>query len=246
MSDQPPGPPSAPDAAGRAAPRAPRVGSAGERHRRLEHLAHAFGADDDLPIDPELGPDDESRPSPEHRRPAVPVHHHRAHPVVLGAIFVGGFLGTLGRYGVGHALPSASGHFPTATFVVNTSGALVLGLALTVLLERLRRAPRLLRPFAVTGVLGGWTTYSSLIVGTVTIGHLGHLALAAGYLAVTLLCGVTGVALGIGVARSRRLDALGNVAPDAWVPVGGDAGAADLADDGGAGAVLDERSGARR
>lgn len=186
-------------------------------YRRLEHLAHALGADDDLPIDPDLAPDDTGEPSRQHRsRPGGPPRTHRADPVVLAAIFVGGFLGTLGRYVVEDAWPSPAEHFPTATFVINTSGAFLLGLLLTVLLERLRSRHRLIRPFAVTGVLGGWTTYSTMVAGAVTIGHAGHLTLAAGYLALTLVCGITGVALGMALGRSRTLDGLAAVAPAVW------------------------------
>lgn len=221
MTDQPDGPLPAHDGAGppTVAGR-PRPPAAEHHYRRLEHLAHAIGAHDPLPIDPDLAPHDEARPSLEHRRPAVPVRHHRARPAVLAVIFVGGLLGTLGRYGVEQALRAPTGHFPTGTFVVNTTGAVLIGLIVTVLLERLRRPHPLVRPFAVTGILGGWTTYSTLVVGTVGIGHAGHLALAAGYLALTLVCGVVGATLGIALGRSRRLDALGAVAPEAWVPAG--------------------------
>ena len=201
-------------------------------HRRLEQLAHAIGADDDLPIDPDLGTEDAAAPSPRRPRPGRLARAHRAHPAILAVIFAGGFLGTLARYGVEPALPTAPAHFPTATFIVNTSGAFVLGLLLTVLLERVRRAGRLVRPFAVTGVLGGWTTYSTMVVESVTIGHAGRLALAAGYLALSLLCGVAGGALGIAFGRSRQLDALANVAPDVWrsSPLSDDRPGADSAD----------------
>lgn len=200
-------------------------------YRRLEHLAHALGADDDLPIDPDLSPDDDRLPSRHHRagaRGARPRRGgRRGDPWTLAVIFAGGFAGTLARYVVEDAWTSPAGHFPTATFAINTSGAFVLGLLLTVLLERLRARHRLVRPFAVTGVLGGWTTYSTMVVEAVTIGHAGDVTLAAGYLAVTLVCGITGVALGIALGRSRRLDGLTSVAPTAWVPVAtGEAAAA--------------------
>lgn len=195
-------------------------------YRRLEHLAHALGADDDLPVDPDLSPDADRLPSHHHRPGALAARGarprrggRRGDPWTLAVIFAGGFLGTLARYVVEDAWPSPAGHFPTATFTINTSGAFVLGLLLTVLLERLRARHRLVRPFAVTGVLGGWTTYSTMVAEAVTIGHTGDVTLAAGYLAVTLVCGITGVALGIALGRSRRLDGLTSVAPTAWVPV---------------------------
>jgi CrcB protein len=74
---------------------------------------------------------------------------------------------------------------------------------LTVLLERLPGRARLVRPFAAVGVLGGWTTYSTLVVESVALVRAGHASLAGGYLAATLVCGMTAAALGIGLGRSR-------------------------------------------
>lgn len=45
----------------------------------------------------------------------------------LGAIFVGGFVGTVGRAELALALPARAGAWPWATFVVNLVGALLLG-----------------------------------------------------------------------------------------------------------------------
>lgn len=167
---------------------------------RTGWLRQLVGADDPLPIDPDLGPEDLAPPVPGHRPSAA----------VLAAVLAGGFLGTLARYGVATAWPAGSDGFPAATFVINTSGAFALGVLLTVILERLpARRYRYLRPFAGTGLLGGWTTYSTLVVETATLGKGGDLALAAGYLALTLVCGVSAVTLGIAVGRVRTAVAAG-------------------------------------
>jgi CrcB protein len=169
---------------------------------KLRRLARLTGADDPLPIDPDLAPDDTGAPSTTHR--ATDARTHRAHPAVLAVILLGGFLGTLARYEVERAWPTPAGHFPTATFVINTSGSFLLGFVLTVVLERLGPARyRHLRPFAATGLLGGWTTYSTLVVEAVALGKAGDVALAGGYLAATIVCGVTAVALGIALGRVR-------------------------------------------
>jgi CrcB protein len=175
----------------------------GGAHRYAPHgIGHALGADDLLPIDPDLDPEDPGEPSRAHRAGGRP---HRLHPGVLAAIVAGGFLGTLGRYEVGVAWPTRSGHFPTAIFVINTTGAFLLGLVLTMLLERrpVDRFTHFARPFAATGVLGGWTTYSSLAVGAVTLAKGGDVAVGAGYLSATLVCGVSAVACGIALGRTR-------------------------------------------
>lgn len=170
------------------------------RPARLRRLAQRVGVGDRLPIDPDLAPDDTGEPSPTHRPGAA--RTRRARPAVLAVIVAGGFLGTVARYGVARGLPTPPGGFPAATFVVNATGAFLLGLVLAALLERGRPAP-LLRPFAATGVLGGWTTYSSLVVDAAALGHDGHLAGAAGYLAITLVVSVTAAAGGIALGRAR-------------------------------------------
>ena len=165
----------------------------------FERLARSFGAQDQLPIDPDLAPDDAGEPSPDHRRGP---RTRRAHPGVLAVIFVGGFIGTAARDAVERAWPTPIGHFPAATFVINTSGAFLLGLVLSALLER-RRPGTHLRPFLATGLLGGWTTYSTLVLEAVVLGKHHDAAAAAGYLAISLVAGVSAVALGIALGRSR-------------------------------------------
>ncbi|MHB1582327.1 MAG: fluoride efflux transporter FluC [Acidimicrobiales bacterium] len=155
---------------------------------------------DTFPIDPDLAPTDRGEPSAVHHPWTGPAH--RARPGVLAAVFLGGAAGTAGRYELGLAWPSAAGHFTTATFVINTSGAFLLGLVLTVLLERFGPT-RYLRPFLATGLLGGWTTYSTMAVDAAGIERAGHPWVAVGYVVATLVAGLTAAALGIVIGRRR-------------------------------------------
>ena len=67
-----------------------------------------------------------------------------------------------------------------------------------------RRPPTTyLRPFAATGLLGGWTTYSTLAVETTTFAKDGDLATAAAYLALTFAAGLLAAVLGIALGRAR-------------------------------------------
>lgn len=160
--------------------------------RRFEHH------DDALPIDADLAPDDPAEPSVGHR----PTQHvRRSRQVdVLAAIAGGGFLGTLGRYEAELAWPAQSGRPPWTTFAINTSGAFLLGLILTVLLER-SRPTRYPRPFFCVGVLGAWTTMSTFAVETDLLVRDGHAGAAAIYVLATIVVGVTATGLGIGMAR---------------------------------------------
>jgi CrcB protein len=173
------------------------------RHPGLEHFRHALGGDDALPIDPDLEVDDPRAPGPLHH-PHAAARARAKGRAVVAAVFVGGALGTAARDAVESAWSTPSGHFPNATFVVNTAGALLLGVVLTVLLERLPAiGHRLWRPFFCTGVLGGWTTYSSLVIEADTLAKGGHMVLGAGYVAITLVCGVVAAAVGIALGRVR-------------------------------------------
>jgi len=82
---------------------------------------------------------------------------------LLSVISLGGALGALARYGLGVAFPHKAGQFPWATLVVNASGCLLIGIV-TVLIASRPGAHRLSRPFLVTGILGGYTTFSTYIV----------------------------------------------------------------------------------
>jgi CrcB protein len=158
-----------------------------------------------LPVDPDLDPADPSEPGRDHRRVPVPVR--RRHPGVLAAIAAGGFLGALARYEVELTWPVRAGQFPVSTFVINTSGAFLLGLVLTVAVERDRvgmRRWRVLRFFACVGLLGAWTTMSTIAVEADTLVRAGDPVGAAGYLAATIAAGIGAVALGTAAGRLHR------------------------------------------
>ena len=124
---------------------------------------HSRYDDHVLPIDPDLSPGDPGEPSVGHH--AGPTVHRAREPRVLAAIAVGGFVGTLARYGVGLVWKSPGGHFPWAIFTINASGSFLLGLILTMLLEK-PREDRYLRPLLCVGFLGSWTTMSTFAVGS--------------------------------------------------------------------------------
>lgn len=162
-------------------------------HHHFEHH------DARLPIDPDLAPDDPGEPSPTHH-PTVHVHRTRELDV-LAAVGAGGFVGALARYELGLAWPTPAGHFPWATLTINVTGAFVLGLVLTLLLERVG-ATRYVRPFFCIGVLGAWTTMSTFAVEDDLLLKDGHVGTAIAYVLATLIVGIGAMWLGVGVARA--------------------------------------------
>ncbi|MGO8872662.1 MAG: fluoride efflux transporter FluC [Acidimicrobiales bacterium] len=123
-------------------------------------------------------------------------------PLRLTAIAGGGALGTLARYGVERALDPAPHGFPWPTFAVNVAGSFLLGLVITLVVERWPPT-RFVRPFAAIGFCGGFTTFSTMAVEAVQRAQHGRAGLAAGYLLVSLAAGMLAAAAGMAAARGR-------------------------------------------
>ncbi|MGW6024142.1 fluoride efflux transporter CrcB [Streptomyces sp. NPDC055099] len=116
---------------------------------------------------------------------------HGVWPVVA-VVAVGGAIGASARYGASLIWPTAPGTFPTTTLLVNVVGCAVMGAFMAILTEM--RAPhRLLRPFFGTGVLGGFTTFSTYAVDIERLVAGGHAGTGLAYLGLTLLAALAAV-----------------------------------------------------
>jgi CrcB protein len=115
-------------------------------------------------------------------------------------VALGGVLGALGRWGVSLGLTHAPGSWPWATVTVNLTGCLAIGVLLAVLLARAPGHPWL-RPFLATGVLGGYTTFSTFAVDAVQLVEAGRAATAAAYVLVSVLGGLVAVVVGLTAGR---------------------------------------------
>lgn len=122
----------------------------------------------------------------------------------LAAIFVGGSVGTVARYLLEAHHPLAPGAFPWVTLLVNLTGSLAIGFIIPLTEHTAPRLP-LVRPLAVIGVLGGWTTYSTLAVEATLLAKDGDVATCLAYLLATVAGGLALVVLGH--AAGRRLTA---------------------------------------
>ncbi|WUH92406.1 fluoride efflux transporter CrcB [Streptomyces sp. NBC_00433] len=121
-------------------------------------------------------------------RPGL-IHHQWP---VVGAVAVGGAAGACARYGAVLLWPQTPGTFPWTTFWVNISGCAVIGVFMVVITEVLT-PHRLVRPFFGTGVLGGYTTFSTYAVEIRRLADAHQAATAFGYAAATLVAALTAV-----------------------------------------------------
>ncbi|GAA3682254.1 hypothetical protein GCM10023081_20400 [Arthrobacter ginkgonis] len=124
-----------------------------------------------------------------------------AETALLGAVALGGFTGTLLRYGLGQALPEAG--FPWTTLGINIAGSLVLGL-LTGWWAGRPGFPAWLRSGLGPGLLGSFTTFSAVAVFSASAGapSTGTAWTVAAYLLLGLLLGLSAAAAGLAAGRA--------------------------------------------
>lgn len=107
------------------------------------------------------------------------------------AIALGGALGSIGRFAVvSYLTPLFNFRFPFGTFAVNVIGSFLIGVAYVVLVEK-TASPAEWRLFFMTGLLGGFTTFSAFSLELLQLWQGGHLfnafIYALGSVAVCLL-----------------------------------------------------------
>jgi CrcB protein len=116
------------------------------------------------------------------------------------AIFIGGGLGALFRYLFAGAVQSRTESiFPWGTLAVNLLGCFIIGFLWT-LFEYLPVSVTV-RLFFITGILGGFTTFSSYGVETLNLARDGEFLHAAANILVSNLAGIALVFAGVIVSR---------------------------------------------
>ena len=98
------------------------------------------------------------------------------------AVGIGGAIGTMLRYAVGLAFVQRFGPgFPWGTFAINVSGSFLIGVIAQLALTRSFGVTPEVRLFAATGVLGGYTTFSTFSLDTLVLVGDGAYLISAAY-----------------------------------------------------------------
>ena len=115
------------------------------------------------------------------------------------SVALGGALGASLRYGIGlWALRIWGGSFPVGVVGVNILGSFLMGIAV-IALNRLG-VPQW-QPFVMTGILGGFTTFSAFSLEAVTLWQQGQDAAALGYVVLSVVGSIAGLVAGLWIAR---------------------------------------------
>lgn len=116
-------------------------------------------------------------------------------------VFLGGGLGAAARHGVNLlSVQFVGSRYPLGTFAINVAGSLLIGVLAEWFALRSQLPPNM-RLFLITGVLGGFTTFSAFSLEIGLLYERGDLAGALIYALGSLICGVAALFIGMYLVR---------------------------------------------
>ena len=116
-------------------------------------------------------------------------------------VFIGGGLGSTLRYLVNVISPRYLGaDFPYHTFIINITGSIVMGLIAGYLAFK-GEAALPWRLFLMTGILGGYTTFSAFSLDTALLYERGEIGLALFYVLGSVVFSILGLFAGLALVR---------------------------------------------
>ena len=116
-------------------------------------------------------------------------------------VFIGGGLGSTLRHVVNIVCPRLFGtNFPYHTFIINITGSIVMGLVAGYLAFK-GDAAQSWRLFLMTGILGGYTTFSAFSLDAAVLYERGEIALALVYVLGSVVLSILGLFAGLALMR---------------------------------------------
>jgi CrcB protein len=117
-------------------------------------------------------------------------------------VFAGGGIGAALRHGFNVLFARLFGvNFPYATLFENVTGSLAMGLLVAAFAFK-SDIPQHMRLFLTTGILGGYTTFSTFSLDTAVLYERGDLGQAALYVALSVALSIGGLFAGLAVVRA--------------------------------------------
>jgi fluoride exporter len=116
-------------------------------------------------------------------------------------VFIGGGLGSTLRHVVNIVCPRLFGaNFPYHTFIINITGSTIMGLIAGYLAFK-GDAAQSWRLFLMTGILGGYTTFSAFSLDAAVLYERGEIALALLYVLGSVVLSILGLFAGLALVR---------------------------------------------
>lgn len=115
--------------------------------------------------------------------------------ITLLQVALGGAIGASARYLTNVAVMRGIGPgFPYGTLIVNIAGSFLMGVLVVLLANK---GGARFAPFLMTGILGGFTTFSAFSLDALTIWERGQVALAGAYVAGSVVLSIIALILGV-------------------------------------------------
>jgi CrcB protein len=120
---------------------------------------------------------------------------------VIAAVAMGGAVGSVARYFVAQIQHPTWTGFPYGIFVVNVSGGFVMGLLTELMALKFNVTPET-RAFLTTGVMGGYTTFSTFSLESALLIQRGALVTATGYVVGSAVLSILALFCGLWIVRA--------------------------------------------
>jgi fluoride exporter len=126
-------------------------------------------------------------------------------PLDILLVGMGGGIGSVLRWGIGLVVGERyRGDFPLGTFLINITGTFLIGyLSVLFGIDWRDRYGTPLNAFILTGVLGGYTTFSSMQLDAAKLAGKRRSSLAVTYLLLSVITGLLAAELGAALARAQ-------------------------------------------
>jgi fluoride exporter len=119
---------------------------------------------------------------------------------IIGVVALGGAIGSVVRYMVS-TLQSPTVAFPYAIFIVNLSGGFLMGVVTTLLALKFSVSSEV-RVFLTTGILGGYTTFSTFSLESATLIQRHDYATAGAYVIGSAILSIVALFCGMWLVRA--------------------------------------------
>lgn len=117
-------------------------------------------------------------------------------------VAIGGAIGAVLRFLSVGWVSRMTGEVATGTMFVNVAGSLLMGVSAVLLFEKAPEATARIVPFLITGVFGGFTTFSAFSLDAFRLYESGRLVAAAGYVGGSVFLSIVALFAGVALARA--------------------------------------------
>jgi CrcB protein len=120
---------------------------------------------------------------------------------VVAAVAAGGAIGSVARYFVAQMQSPSWTGFPYGIFLVNVSGGFIMGVLVELMALRFSVSPEV-RAFLTTGIMGGYTTFSTFSLESALLIQKGALVNATAYVVGSAILSIIALFCGLWLVRA--------------------------------------------